>query len=272
MYAETTVIYSDILFLINFSLDFLCLFIAGRILNCVPKTHRLLISSVLGGLYSFVPYITEFSVFVSLLLNISSAMLICFIAFGNRGTKKNLLLFGTFFSTCALIGGLITAFYAMSSNYSDGIYAETNAISFCLICLASAGIALAYGMISKKKIHVRSAEIRIYAGNERFGARLLVDSGNLVTEPFSSLPVIVISSTALPPPYDTPESEAFPFPIRAIPFNTSAGRSCFLGFRPDKIEILQPAKKPQRIDAFIGIDTGNRRYSGYDGLMPTSLL
>ncbi len=272
MYAEATVIYSDILFLINFSLDFLCLFIAGRIFNCAPKTHRLLIAAAIGGLYSFLPYVVDLPSPVLLLLHIASAMLLCFITFGNRGAKKNLLLFGTFFATCALLGGLITAFYSISGGYSDGIYAETDALSFCLICLLSASIALAYGMISKRKIHTRSAEIRIYAGEERFGARLLVDSGNLVTEPFSSLPVIVISSTALPPPYDAPESERFPFPIRAIPFNTSAGRSCFLGFRPDKIEILRPAKKPQRIDAFIGIDTGNRRYSGYDGLMPTSLL
>ena len=272
MYAEATVIYSDILFLINFSLDFLCLFIAGRIFNCSPKTYRLIISAFIGGLYSFVPYVKNFNTFVSLLLHIIAAVALCFIAFGNRGLKKNLLLFGTFFVTCALLGGLITAFYSMSSGYSDGIYAETDAISFALICMLSAGIALSYGMISKRRIHIRASEIRIYLGGERVTARLLVDSGNLVTEPFSSLPVIVLSSSVLPPPYDAPESEDFPLPIRAIPFNTSAGRSCFLGFRPDKIEILQLTKKPRRIDAFIGIDTGARRYSGYDGLMPSSLL
>ena len=272
MYAETAVIYSDLLFVINFSLDYLCLFIAGSILNCGGKTKRLLLGSALGGLYSFLPYIFELTVFVSLPLHILTASLLCFIAFGKRDTKKFLLLVGTFIVTSALIGGLVTAIYSLSSQYSNGVYTEVDALSFCLICVLSALIAISYGFVCKRKIHIRSVTVRIYVGNEKISANLLCDSGNLVTEPFSALPVIVLSSTCLPPPYDSPESEVFPLPIRAIPFSTSAGRSCFFGFRPTKIEILHPAKKPKTIEAFIGIDTERKSYSGYDGLMPTSIL
>lgn len=272
MYAEQVVIYSDLLFLINFSLDYLCLFIAGRLLNCSGKAWRLVISAVIGGAYSFIPYAFNIPTAIGLPLHILSAALMCFTAYGKRDLKKFLMLCGNFFVTSALMGGLVTAVYGISSNYSEGVYTEVNAVSFVLICLASAIVALSYGFIARKKIHIRSAEIRIHVGNERITARLLCDSGNLVTEPFSALPVIVISSSCLPYPYDSPESEAFPLPIRAIPFSTSAGRSCFLGFRPDRIEILQPPKKPKAVDAFIGIDVENRAYSGYDGLLPTSIL
>ncbi len=272
MYDETVVIYSDLLFFVNFSLDYLCLFITGRILNCAGSTKRLLIASILGGLYAFVPYIFELAVYISLPLHIITVFGMCFVAFGKRDAKKFFMIAGTFIVTSALMGGLVTAFYSLSSQYSNGVYTEVDALSFCLICAFSALVALSYGLICRKKIHIRSAEIRIYAGNEKISARLLCDSGNLVTEPFSALPVIVISSSCLPPPIDTPESELFPFPIRAIPFSTSAGKSCFLGFRPDKIEILQPPRKPKRVDAFIGIDTDHKSYSGYDGLLPTSIL
>ncbi len=272
MYEETIVIYSDLLFLINFSLDFICLFITDRVLNCGAKTKFLLLASLFGGLYSFVPYLFEASPIITFPLHILASLVICFIAFSFRDARRFFTTALTFIVSSALLGGIITSVYSLSSRYSDGIYSETDAISFCLICVFSAFIALSYGMICKKKIHTKSVEVRILSGSEKIGARLLVDSGNLVTEPFSSLPVIVVASSALPFPFDSPESELFPKPIRAIPFSTSAGRSCFFGFRPDKIEIIRIGQKSKIVEAFIGIDTERQTYSGYDGLMPSSLL
>ena len=272
MYAETVVIYSDLLFFINLALDFLSLFISGRVLNCASNTWRLLLGAGIGGFYSFVPYMFTLPTIVSLLLHILVAGLMCFVAYGRRDLKKFALVVGTFVVTSALFGGLITALYSLSSQYNDGIYSEVDAWSFFLICIFSAIIALSYGLICKRKIHIRSAKVHIYVNDMKIIANLLCDSGNLVTEPFSALPVIVISSTCLPYPLDSPESDAFPLPIRLIPFSTSAGRGCFFGFRPDRIEICQPTKKNKRVDAFIGIDTERKSYSGYDGLMPTSIL
>ena len=272
MYDGQVVIYADILFLINFSMDYLCLFIAGRLQNRFCKALRLLAASAFGGVYSFVPYIIELPIVLSIFMHALAAALICLIAFGVRDAKKFLLLTGAFVISSALMGGLITAVYSITGRYSNGAYTETDALSFCLICLLSAAIAVSYGMICKKRIHTSTTDVRIYIGDEKITARLLCDSGNLVTEPFSSLPVIVLSASCLPHPYDMPESEFFPLPIRIIPFSTSAGKNCFFGFRPDKIEIIRPAKSPKRVDAFIGIDTGNRSYSGYDGLVPTSIL
>lgn len=272
MYAETTVIYADMLFIINFSLDYLCLFLTGRILNCGGKVLRLLLGAFIGGIYAFVPYLAEPPTFASFTFDLGAAGLICLVAFGKQDLKRFFVISGTFIVSSALLGGLVTAFYSLGTRYSDGVYSEVDSLSFGLICLVSAFVALSYGLICRKKIYTRSAEIRVYAGERKFDARLLADSGNLVTEPFSALPVIVIASSALPFPFDSPESEVFPFPIRAIPFRTSSGKSCFFGFRPDRIEVRQMARKPKRVEAYIGIDTENKTYSGYDGLMPTSLL
>ncbi len=272
MYDETVVIYADILFLINFSLDFLCLFIAGRLLNCGGKLWRMLGAAALGGLYSFVPYIIFMPVLISFPLHISAGALICFVAFGKQDIKKFGITLGSFIVTSALMGGIITSIYSLSSQYSQGVYRETDALSFFVILALSAVIALSYGLICRKKIYTKSAEIKIYADNKCFRIRLLADSGNLVTEPFSALPVIIVASSAFPPPLDNPESQQFPFPIRIIPYRTSSGRSCFFGFRPDKIELIVYGKKPKIINAFIGIDTENKSYSGYDGIIPTSVL
>jgi len=272
LYAEATVIYADILFIVNFSLDYLCLFICGRLLNRNSKAYKLVLSAVLGGLYAFLPYTIALPALIWLAVHLAFAAGMCFLSFGKQPLKRFLLTLLTFIASSALMGGLITAIYSLTGVASDGIYTETNAPTFALICLVSALIAFSYGIISKRKIHTRSASINIYVGGEKISARLLADSGNMVTEPFSALPVIIISSTALPYPYDNPESEAFPLKIRAIPFGTAAGKGCFLGFRPDKIEITRLGKPPLNTDAYIAVDTFGNTYSGYDGIIPISIL
>ena len=272
MYEESIVIYSDILFLINFSLDYLCLFITARLLHRAVSIKRLLLGALLGGLYSFLPYLLDAPNAVFLFLNLISAFLICLAVFGFENPKSIALATLTFIVSGALLGGLISAVYSLTGRYHDGIYSETDLTSFCIISVVSAIIALSYGLICRKRLDVRTAEIKISLGEEDVRLTLLCDSGNLVTEPFSALPVIFISSSCLPVPYDNPDSEHFPLPIRAIPFSTSAGVGCFLGFRPKKAELILPLRKPKRIDAYIGIDTERKSYSGYDGLIPTSLL
>ena len=272
MYEATAVIYADILFLINFSLDYLCLFIAGRVQSRSQRALRLVGASLFGGAYAFLPYIFAMPMLISLPLHIAAATVICLIAYGRSGIKRFVITVLTFIITSALLGGLITAIYSLTSGYSQGAYREPDALSFCIICLLSAGIALSYGLICRKRINTRSAEIKITLGSTALSLRLLCDSGSLVTEPFSALPVIVVTSSSLPPPYDMPESEFFPEPIRIIPFSTSSGSGCFLGFRPQKIEIVRHGLKPKAIEAYIGIDTERKSYSGYDGLLPTTVL
>ncbi len=272
MYDGQTVIYSDILFIINFSIDLLCLFITSRLNYRAAKVYRLIISAIIGGAYAFVPYLFYYGTAVGVILHIAAAGGMVWVAFGKTELKKMLILFLTFVTSEALIGGLVNGFYGMSYRYSDGRYAEISAGSFAIICALSAFVALSYGFIARKRIHTRSVSVTLVLGNERIRADLLCDSGNLVTEPFSALPVIVLTSCCLPFPYDDPENECFPLPIRIIPFSTSSGQSCFLGFRPERIFLTSPFKKPKQIDAYVAIDRVRKSYSGYDGLFPTCIL
>ncbi len=272
MYAETVVIYADLLFVINFSIDFLCLFLTSRILNQRSTAIRSVAAAAFGGLYSFIPYLAELHSALLFILHLLALAIICLIAFGFPSKKRFFVLTLTYLASSALFGGLVSAIYGLSSQYSDGVYFDTDALSFALICLASAIIALSYGLICRSKINVRSAEIETTICGTKVRARLLADSGNLVTEPFSALPVIILSSTALPAPFNNPEAESFPLSVRAIPFSTSAGKGCFLGFRPEKIEIVRLGAKRKAVNAYIAVDTLKSSYSGYDGIIPTSII
>lgn len=272
MYAEAVVIYADLLFIINFSMDFLCLFITDRLLGCGRRALRLTIASFLGALYGFLPYYINLSPAPLLLGNLVSAGAMILTAFGKQPIKHFFRTTAVFLVASALMGGLITAIYNTTGKYHNGIYTEIGAVSFAVICLVSALTALCFGLIFRKKVNTPSAEVCISIKGEKIHARLIADSGNLVTEPFSALPVIILSSSVLPKPYDNPEGEHFPLSVRAIPFSTAAGKSCFLGFRPDKIEIIKLGKKPVSAEAYIAVDTSYNNYSGYDGILPTSIL
>lgn len=272
MYAEGYVIYADLLFIINFSLDFLCLFITGRLANCGGSTWRMVLGAFAGGIYSFLPYLLYITPIIAVPIHIAAAAIICLIAFRYQEIKKFIAITLTFVISSALLGGLVTAIYGISGQYSNGAYGEITAMSFAVICGVSAIITLLYGLVCRRKINTRHAEVRIYIKGNKFHGQFLADSGNLVTEPFSALPVIIISSSALPKPFDDPESSIFPVPTRAIPFSTASGGGCFFGFRPDRIELIVLGKKPRIIDAYIAIDTAGNTYSGYDGIIPTSLL
>ena len=266
MYEEMTVIYADVLFFINFFIDALCLFVAGRVCSRAFKVWRMIAAAVFGGGYSFLPFLIDLPIYFKVPLHICAAFLITLIAFGSGGAKKNILTLGGFIIACTLLGGAVTAAFGTE------VGEHARPIVIILICAVAALSLTVYGLIFASGAKAGTARIKVFCGGEIFYFNLLKDSGNLVTEPFSALPVIIVSSSAFPFPFDSPESEAFPYPIRAIPYKTSAGSGCFFGFLPDGIELILKNGKAKKIKAYIGIDTENASYSGYDGLLPASVF
>ena len=273
MYESGTVIYADILFLVNFCMDTVCLLLAGRLCGQRMRFARIFLGAALGGAYGFVPYIADMNAATSVLSGLAAEAIICFAAFGIDSAKRFAFTVAAFIGSCALTGGLITALYGIAARGGGkGMFSAVSPISFVLICIASAAAAAVYFFACRIKLKTTSAEVRFSAGGKTMRVSLLADSGNLLTEPFSALPVIIVSAAALPLPFDDPLCEGFPLPVRVIPFSTGAGGDCLIGFLPESAEIVRLGKKPRRINAYIGVDRGETNYSGYDGLLPASLL
>ncbi|MBP5156179.1 MAG: sigma-E processing peptidase SpoIIGA [Clostridia bacterium] len=273
MYVQTGVVYADVLFLTNFCADYLCLFVAGRLCGRGGRVRRLIAAAALGGSYAFVPLLLpDLPAAASFCMHAAAGALLCAAAFGVKaGIKKTALTFAAFAATEALLGGLVYGIYGLTSQ--DAFAArEKSPAAYAAILGVSAAAALCYGLAVRRKKRAAGCTVRIYACGEEIRARLLVDSGNLVTEPFSALPVIVLSHTALPYPLSEPLSGAFPAKIRLIPYRTAKGGGCLYGFRPEKAEIAGGLCKRKPIEAFIGIDTEAAEYSGYDGILPAELL
>ena len=98
----TEEIYGDVLFIINFSMDFLSLYIAGRILHLRMKAWRVMAGASLGALYGVLELLIDTHPFLETMLTAGILLLMCLTAFG-AGTAR------TFFSSAALAGGAGTS-------------------------------------------------------------------------------------------------------------------------------------------------------------------
>jgi stage II sporulation protein GA (sporulation sigma-E factor processing peptidase) len=78
----TRVVYADLLFLVNFSMDFLCLFVSARLLRREVRMWRLLLSASAGGVYSVVLLFIPLVGFYAVLLDLGFCALMCVLAYG----------------------------------------------------------------------------------------------------------------------------------------------------------------------------------------------
>ena len=76
----TEEIYGDVLFLINFSMDFLSLFITGKIMHLKMNKWRLLASATVGGVYGVASLFFPLDGVLLVLANVVCAFMMCLAA------------------------------------------------------------------------------------------------------------------------------------------------------------------------------------------------
>ncbi|MBQ2719865.1 MAG: sigma-E processing peptidase SpoIIGA, partial [Clostridia bacterium] len=92
------VVYIDVLFLINFCMDFLTLWFCGSLLHLPRRRLPLFLASALGGAYAALEAVFSGNPTVSLVIGLGAAFLLCFIAYGRDCRARLLLtLFALFF-------------------------------------------------------------------------------------------------------------------------------------------------------------------------------
>ncbi len=229
---------------------------------------RAVAASVMGGGYVFVPFFLETADWLSFLLHLSVAVLMVFVAAGWNGKKDFLKFFGSFFAIQFLVGGAVSGVQNLFGHSISAPSAQGLAGAFCISLAAAAG----YALLFRKRTGAKSVLTKIHCLEKCLTLSLLIDSGNLMVEPFSALPVILVSHSALPPPLDNPDPMHYPLPLRAIPFRTASGNGILFGFLPDKIQLASGGNKKRSVEAYVAVDTSNTDFSGFDGLMPQCLL
>jgi len=260
---EVLILYADVLVFLNFAMDFLCLCAAAKVASRRFVGWRVVLASLLGAVYSlgaaFLPEGWQ------ILPHRLASALICLAAFPWQNGKAFCKTWFTFLMSCFCLGGLVSGAYYIGQQKVTAWGVLVTAVLGCLPLVL-------YGVHCRKKVYEKNMKIEIEFRGGSVKADLLVDSGNLVTEPFSALPVVILSSAVLPEPLNKPSPGNSPVPLRAIPIRTETGLGLLYGFIPDKITLCPPFEKKRQVEAVIGIDTDNSDFAGLDGLLPGALL
>lgn len=268
------VIYVDELLFINTVVNYFLLLTTCIFLKSHVNKFRILLGALTGGLFSLCALLPAINVALSVLMRVVIASVLVLITFGFRQLSFFVKHFLTLFFSTMLFAGIMSAiwiiFKADSLSYINGaFYFDINI--FVLIISSVVSYFLIY--IFKKffkpncpQAIVYEAEVEIF--DKKSVADCFLDTGNNLTESFSSFPVIVATENfcknIIPQnilqyleskEIDKIDDENWRKRIRIINCMTVSGRGTMIAFRPDKIYIKNKSKTFETNEVYIAINT-----------------
>ena len=287
------VLYADILFFINFCMDFFALYLTAKILRVRYRIPFLILSSAVGGVYSVIAVIYSGNGVVGYIIDAMAAFVLTYIAFlGIKSRKTYIKITAVFYLSSFLLGGIITVLYRLLNEVvktsditdSDGVL---KAIIFILLGTISAVCINISNRILHDAVKSKSVLLKFTLDGKKATVEALVDSGNLLVDPISGRQVIIVSLEAVEAilPFDirriiksdcldvsdiSPKSAKR---IRLIPARGIGGTRTYIGICADGIEVLEGNKKPYTINALIAVDSTKKyEFAGYGGVVPATLI
>lgn len=272
-------LYADVLFLVNFTMDFLTLYIAASLTRRRVKTLRLTISSVIGALYGVASCFMSGTVLFKIVINIAVSYLMCLLAF----EKRILPAMAVFYTSGCLLGGILTALFSfadgtgLTSSILD--QGSTNAFSeiplgwAAVVAVAAAFAAIAGGRITKKRNETFDVSIRIINSVGSFDFDGICDSGNLLADPINGYPVIILEKQSFLSTLRDEDRDFFDnngtrppegVAVRIIPSDTVNGHGVLYGYLPESVSI-------NGVEKTAVIAMGSTSFDGRSALVPMSL-
>jgi len=202
------IIYGDVLFAVNFSMDFVCLCAAGKLCRTRLNPARIAAASAIGGVYGVASVFVRVPSPVSYAAASAAAAVICLAAFERSGAGALLRRTAVFFLVSSALGGAMTALYSAAGKRADGMPAVLNGSpvtlvrpppfsAIALLFFAAALILFAGIRMIRRRAGVRRARLKLMVGRRTLELDALCDSGNLCTDPIGGLPVVFVTSNRL---------------------------------------------------------------------------
>ena len=286
----TEEIYGDVLFIINFSMDFLALFLAGKIMHFKMSAWRVILGASLGALYGVCSLLFDFGAFLNQMITLGVMVLMCAVAFHFGSMKSFLATTVLYAGISMLIGGIMTAAFVKLGRYQTYIsiggdihtvYGDLPVWLFVLLAGASAGFTWLIGALLRRRRGVHSCEIRLAFDGVESELSCLVDSGNLLTDPLSGTPVIFVKAASarfLPDDLLMAMTDGIASldvhtikRLRLIPSKTVSGNGMMVAAVPERCYLgVRGEWEPKK--ALIAVDFTDGDFGGFPALVPASLL
>lgn len=197
-------IYIDVVLIENLIMNYIILLATGMILKIKIKHIRLIIGSLLGAIYTIIGYIGILEIYSSFILKIILSIMIVYIAYYPQSLKKmwKELLF--FYLTSSVFGGVaFSLIYIVKPQeiiMKNGLFLGTYPLKTVILgAIVAFVIIITSFKIIKNKISKKDliCEITVEIENRKITTKALIDTGNMLKEPITNTPVVVIEHTLL---------------------------------------------------------------------------
>ncbi len=270
------VVYGDLLFLINFSMDFLCFYLSCLLLHRKMNTLRCVLASIVGGIYSVSVLFIKIGGVGALLIDLAVLVFMCALAYGVRKNEfwnflKSVFLY---FFVSALLGGMMTALFSLFNSMDaltglEGSSEEIDVWIFVLLTVLGSVLTLRGGKFFRTSFLNKTAILEIKNENGTLELYALVDSGNLVTEPISGKGVAFVNvekckkligdtlyNAIIDNSYVDDVSLSLKYKIRIVPTHSISG-GAFLPAVKFPSVILKKGKSKKELDLYIALIASN---------------
>lgn len=293
-------IYLDVILLENLCMNYIILFATGLINRVKIKAWKLFVASLIGGVYSILSFAPVLEIYTNFLFKIVLSVVMVYISFHPQNVKqlfKELIIFylvSFAFGGCAFAllyfirpqdilarNGVLTGTYPIKIALLGGI------VGFVIVNIA---FKLIKGKLSKKDMF---CNISIFINGKEKQIKAFIDTGNLLKDPISGIPVIVVEVSELEEmiPKEIVENlneilqgkdtkvlteipEDYKLKFRIIPFSSLGKQNgLLLGFIADKVIINLEETKSELSNIIIGIYEKNLTKNGlYTGLVGIDII
>lgn len=287
------VVYADMIFLLNGTIDFLLLWLTAGIRKQRVKLGRLFLAACVGGAYSMLHLWPQFALAYFFPVKIVISLVMVWIAYGFQHPLAFFRNLGLFYLVCFIAGGAMIAFhYVMvgDSQVAGGIFFTQTAqgwgspVSWALILL---GFPLVWGytkfslgsLKENQRIQQVLTDVRIYLAQAKLCCVGLVDTGNHLRDPITRTPVMIVE---LEPLNDWLPEELKQMLIqhdwekgwsrlptdwmrrvRVVPYRVAGkDHQMMIALKPDYVEIRQENHWHKVEKILIGIDVGHLSSDG----------
>ncbi len=197
-------IYIDVVLLENLIMNYIILFTTGLVMKIKIKHIRLILASLLGAIYSVVAYAGILKAYSSIILKFILSIIIVFVAYNPQNVKKLCKTLLLFYLTSFVFGGaafaLIYIVRPQDIIMKNGLFLGTYPLKTVMLgaVIAFAVIITAFSVV-KSKISKKAlfCELEIKVNGKIVETKAMIDTGNLLKDPFTNTPVVVVESSLL---------------------------------------------------------------------------
>ncbi|MBO7341476.1 MAG: sigma-E processing peptidase SpoIIGA [Clostridia bacterium] len=281
-------VYVDLLFAVNFCMDFQCLFLTARLLHRPFALGRSLLASALGALYACAALFLPVGGALAFAADLCAGLLMCALVFWAQEEKKwrFLIPFGLYFGVSAAVGGVMSAF---SGLLSDLRYTPSktggSTLSFALFALLGGLATFLWGRLCQRRAKGKCVRLHLSYEGRELSVEAFVDTANHLCDPVGGRPVVIIdravagellpeallnaarkgaAGLSLLPP-------ALARRVRMIPAATVTGRGLLLAIAPDRA-FLDAGRGAHAVELLLAPAPLSDAAQGHKALLPPALL